>query len=236
MAEGALAASGLRRPCILAGTWGAGRRSDGSTYPTMKTKLLISAGALTLCLSAPTAWAQGSSFTTGRGLNGTDYLSPTFLYSNGDNLDYTGVGFRLNKTMHPSFDLIATTGFTRSERVAGARADSRDFDAGVRWHTNAGWGRPFVEATLGYNWWKYVGARDNSLTYAFATGVELQLTEKFSLAPLVGYSEATDYDDSGDFYGVLRTNCWLNDRWSVRVNFSFSEDGNGLGAGFAWAF
>ena len=202
----------------------------------MKTKLLISAVALTLCLSAPTALAQGSSFTTGRGLNGTDYLSPTYLYSNGDTLDYSGVGFRLNKTLRHDFDLIATTGFTRSQRVAGARADSRDFDAGVRWHTTTGWGRPFAEATLGYNWWKYGAARDNSFTYAFSTGVELQLTDKFSIAPLVGYADATAYDGGGDFYGVLRTNCWIADRWSIRVNFSFSEDGNGLGAGFAWAF
>ncbi len=203
----------------------------------MKTKLLLSAVVLALCAPAPAAFAQGStSLTTGRGLNGTDYISPTYLYSNGDNLDYSGVGFRLNKTLRHDFDLIATTGFTRSQRVAGARADSSDFDAGVRWHTTTGWGRPFAEATLGYNWWKYGATRDNSFTYAFSTGVELQLTDKFSIAPLVGYADATSYDGGGDFYGVLRTNLWLDDRWSIRVNFSVSEDGNGFGAGFAWAF
>ena len=202
----------------------------------MKTKLLIFAVTLALCTVSSTAFSQGSSLTTGRGLNGTDYISPTFLYSNGDTLDYSGVGFRLNKTLHPDFDLIVTTGFTRSQRVAGARAESSDFDAGVRWHTKAGWGRPFVEATLGYNWWKYGASRDSSFTYAFSTGVELQLTDKFSIAPLVGYADATAYNGGGDFYGVLRTNLWLNDRWSIRVNFAFSEDGHGIGAGFGWAF
>lgn len=200
----------------------------------MKTKLLLSAVLLALC--APAAFAQGSTLTTGRGLNGTDYISPTFLWSDNDTFDYTGVGFRLNKSVHPSFDFIATTGFSRSQRVAGARASSDDFDAGVRWHTVTGWGRPFVEATLGYNWWKYGAARDHSFTYALATGVELQLTDKFSIAPLVGYSDATAYPGGGDFYGVLRTNYWIDDRWSIRVNFSFTNDGHGLGAGFAWAF
>ena len=200
----------------------------------MKTKLLIS--ALALCMASSTAFSQGSSLTTGRGLNGTDYISPTFLWSDNDTFDYTGVGFRLNKTLHPDFDLIATTGFVRSQRVAGARAESSDFGAGVRWHTTTGWGRPFVEATLGYTWWKYGAARDQSFTYAFNTGVELQLTDKFSIAPLIGYADATSFNGSGDFYGVLRTNLWLNDRWSIRVNFSFSEDGHGIGAGFAWAF
>ena len=86
----------------------------------MKPKLLIFAVTLALCTVSSTAFSQGSSLTTGRGLNGTDYISPTFLYSNGDTLDYSGVGFRLNKTLHPDFDLIVTTGFTRSQRVAGA--------------------------------------------------------------------------------------------------------------------
>ena len=66
--------------------------------------------------------------------------------------------------------------------------------------------------------------------------MELQLTDKFSIAPLVGYADATAYNGGGDFYGVLRTNLWLNDRWSIRVNFAFSEDGHGIGAGFGWAF
>jgi len=35
---------------------------------------------------------------------------------------------------------------------------------------------------------------------------------------------------------VLRTNLWINHRWSIRVNVSVSEDGKGLGAGFAYGF
>jgi opacity protein-like surface antigen len=202
----------------------------------MKTKLLLSAVALALCAPAPAAFAQGHSFTTGRGLNGTDYVSPTYLWSNNDTFDYIGVGFRLNKSLRTDLDLIATAGFTRSQRVAGSRANSRDFDVGVRLHTTADWGRPFMEATVGYNWWKYAGFKDNSFTWAINAGAELQLTDKLSIAPLIGYADATEYGGSGDFYGVLRSNLWLNDRWSVRANFSYSEDGHGIGAGFAWAF
>jgi opacity protein-like surface antigen len=202
----------------------------------MKTKLLLSAVALALCAPAPAAFAQGHNFTSGRGLNGTDYVSPTYLWSNNDTFDYSGAGFRLNKSLRTDLDLIATAGFTRSQRVAGSRADSRDFDVGVRLHTTAEWGRPFMEATVGYNWWKYAGFKDNTFTWAINAGAELQLTDKLSIAPLVGYADATEYGGSGEFYGVLRTNLWINDRWSLRANFSYSEDGHGLGAGFAWAF
>ena len=197
---------------------------------------LVIAAVFALAASTLSVFAGGYSPTTGRGLNGTDYVSPTYLWSNNDTFDYSGVGFRLNKTLRTDLDLIATAGVTRSQRVAGSRANSRDFDVGVRLHTTAEWGRPFMEATVGYNWWKYAGFKDNSFTWAVNAGAEIQLTDKLSIAPLLGYADATEYGDGGDFYGVLRTNLWLNDRWSVRVNFSYSEDGHGIGAGVAWAF
>lgn len=205
----------------------------------MKTKLassLISAVVLALCASAPAVFAQGSSVTAGLGLNGTDYVSPTYLYSNGETLDYHGVGFRLNKTLRTDLDLIATAGFTRSQSLGGTRAKSRDLDVGLRLHTAVEWGRPFCEVTIGYNWWDFGGFDDNSFTYAINAGAEFLLSDRLSIAPLVGYADATEYGGNGEFYGVLRTNFWLNDRWSVRLNFSYGDDTFGVGAGVAWAF
>lgn len=196
----------------------------------------VTATALALVASTLSLFAGGYNPTTGRGLNGTDYVSPTYLYSNGETLDYHGFGFRLNKTLRADLDLIATAGFTRSQRLGGTRADSRDLDVGLRLHTTVDWGRPFCEVTIGYNWWDFGGFDDNSFTYAINAGAEFQLTDKLSIAPLVGYADATEYGDSGEFYGVLRTNLWLNDRWSVRVNVSYGDDTFGVGAGVAWAF
>ncbi len=190
-----------------------------------------------LCALAATLSAQSG--TPGRGLNGTNYFSPTYLYSDikdGPPDYYHGLGLRYNQVLAPRFDLIVTGALLQSDRVGGARAKQRDFDAGVRWHTDLGQARPFVEATVGGVWFEYAGFKDNSFTYAVGVGAEFQVTPAFTVAPMLGYSDATDFSDSGDAFLVVRTNWWLNSRWSVRVNVSISEDGRGLGAGVAYGF
>lgn len=201
-----------------------------------KLNLRFLAGVVALLALAASAFGQSSA---GRGLNGTNYLSPTFLYSKIDDGPpdyYQGLGLRYNQVLAPRFDLIITGGISQSERFAGSRAKNTGIDAGVRWHTDIGTMRPFVEATIGYSWFDFASFEDSSFTYAAGIGAEFQVTGNLSLAPMIGYSDATDYPDSGDAFVVLRSNYWLNDRWSIRINVSIDEDGPGLGAGFAYAF
>lgn len=196
------------------------------------------AGAIALLLAASVA-AQTGGAAGGRGLNGTNYISPTFLYSDledGPPDSYRGIGLRYNQAFRSNFDLIVTGSITRSDRVAGSRAKQTGLDVGVRWHTDIGSARPFVEATVGGTWWDYAGFSDNSFTYAAGVGAEFQVTGPLSIAPMLGYSDAPDFPGSGDAFVVVRTNYWINSRWSVRVNFSVSEDSRGLGAGVAYAF
>lgn len=198
--------------------------------------LLAAAAALLLAISAS---AQSGGAAGGRGLNGTNYLSPTFLYSDlqdGPPDSASGFGLRYNQAWRSNFDLIVTGSITQTDRVGGSRVKQSGLDVGLRWHTDIGTARPFVEATIGGTWWDYAGFSDNSFTYAVGVGAEFQLTGPLSIAPLVGYSDATDFPGGGDAFVVLRTNYWLNERWSVRVNFSVSEDSRGLGAGVAYAF
>ncbi|HYC72998.1 MAG TPA: hypothetical protein VEB66_17435 [Opitutaceae bacterium] len=205
--------------------------------PKFSLRFLL-ADVVTLAALAVSALGQGS-MPAGRGLNGTNYLSPTYLYSRIDDGPpdaYHGFGLRYNQVLAPRFDLIVTGSVSRSERFAGSRARQTGFDAGVRWHTDIGSARPFVEATIGGTWFDFGGFEDNSFTYAAGLGAEFQVTGNFSLAPMIGYSDATDFPDSGDAFLVLRSNYWLNERWSIRVNVSIDEDGPGLGAGVAWAF
>lgn len=201
-----------------------------------KLNLRFLAGAAALLALAASAFGQSSG---GRGLNGTNYLSPTYLYSKIDDGPpdyYHGLGLRYNQVLAPRFDLIITGSITQSERFAGSRAKNTGLDAGVRWRADIETMRPFVEATIGYSWFDFANFEDSSFTYAAGIGAEFQVTGNLSLAPMVGYSDATDYPDSGDAFVVLRSNYWLNDRWSIRINVSIDEDGPGLGAGFAYAF
>jgi hypothetical protein len=203
-----------------------------------KLNLRLLAGVAALLALAASAFGQ-STMPAGRGLNGTNYLSPTYLYSKIDDgpPDYFhGLGLRYNQVLAPQFDLILTGSITRSQSLAGGRAKNSGLEGGVRWHTDIGSMRPFVEATIGYTWFDFGGFEDSSFTYAAGFGAEFQVTGNLSLAPMVGYSDATEYPDSGDAFVVLRSNYWLNDRWSIRVNISMDEDGPGLGAGFAYAF
>lgn len=203
-----------------------------------KLNLRLLAGVAALLALAASAFGQ-STMPAGRGLNGTNYLSPTYLYSKIDDgpPDYFhGLGLRYNQVLAPQFDLILTGSITRSQSLAGGRAKNSGLEGGVRWHTDIGSMRPFVEATIGYTWFDFGGFEDSSFTYAAGFGAEFQVTGNLSLAPMVGYSDATEYSDSGDAFVVLRSNYWLNDRWSIRVNISMDEDGPGLGAGFAYAF
>lgn len=201
------------------------------------TRRLVTVAVAALCALAATLSAQTGA--TGRGLNGATYFSPTYLYTDIDDGPpdhYSGLGLRYNRALGPRFDLIVTGALLRSDRIAGRRAKQRDFDAGVRWHTDLGTARPFVEATVGGVWFDFAGFDDHSFTYAAGVGAEFQVTPAFSVAPLLGYSDATGFSGDGDAFLVVRTNWWLNRRWSVRVNVSVSEDGKGLGAGFAYGF
>ncbi len=209
-------------------------RPDMNTKPTRR---FVTVAIAALCALAATLSAQTG--PAGRGLNGTNYFSPTYLYSDIDDGPpdyYHGLGLRYNQALGPRFDLIVTGSLLQSDRVAGARAKQRGFDAGVRWHTDLGQARPFVEATVGGVRFEYAGFKDSSFTYAVGAGAEFQVTPAFSVAPLIGWSDATDFGDNGDAFLVLRTNLWINHRWSIRVNVSVSEDGKGLGAGFAYGF
>lgn len=197
------------------------------------------AGIAALLALATSASAQSGTMPAGRGLNGTNYLSPTFLYSwtdDGPPDSAHGFGLRYNQVLASKFDLIVTASAIQSDRIAGSRVRATGIDVGVRWHTEIGVARPFVEATIGNAWFKYAGFKEDSTTFDAGLGAEFQLTGPFSIAPMVGYSRTTEVPDTGDFFLVLRTNYWLNQRWSVRVNVSIDEDGTGLGAGFAYGF
>jgi hypothetical protein len=213
-------------------------------FKLLKNLLISAAAALSLAAFAradvPLEQEPLQSTTpVGQGLLGQQYASLTYTYLDLDAPahadDYT---LGLNQPLNAGLDAIFSYDYTRSGRIAGGRATEHDLLAGLRAFSNHyTWGKPFVEASVGYSWQKFGGAKDDSFAWGLGVGAELQLAPAFTLTPTIKYADAPDLAGSGTWIYAVKANYWIDSQWSVVAGISRDDDHtNGFTVGTNFRF
>lgn len=169
-----------------------------------------------------------STTPVGQGLLGQQYASLTYSYVDLDaptHADEYNFGF--NQPLNAGLDGIFSYDYTRTGEIAGNRASQHALLAGLRAFSNHySWGKPYVEASAGFAWQKFAGAKDNSFVWGVGVGAEFQLAPAFTVTPTIGYADAPDLAGSGTWTYGVKANYWIDSQWSVTGGISRDDDHN----------
>jgi hypothetical protein len=157
--------------------------------------------------TAPAPLSSGSP-----GLLGQTYAGLTYSYVHLDAapVNADSYGFEYNQPLNPGFDAVFNYDWSQSGVVAGNRAREQQLAAALRAFTAQGWGTPYVEAGVGYDWLRFAGARDSSFLWIAGAGVEFQTNTALTVTPFVRYEQANGYADNHEVSYGVKANYWLS--------------------------
>ncbi len=187
----------------------------------LKSLLISAVAAAGLATSAfaggdepnPPAAAPAAARSSGTpGLLGQTYAGLTYSYVDlrAAPVNADSYGFEYNQPLNPGFDAVFNYDWSQSGVVAGDRAHEQQLAATLRAFTAQGWGRPYVEAGVGYDWLKFAGTKDSSFLWIAGAGVEFDVLPALTLAPFVRYEQANGYADNHDLNYGVKANYWLS--------------------------
>ena len=186
--------------------------------------------AATLLGFAATVRAQDPVPVTGSmGLLGQTYAGLNYSYVNLDNspTNADSFGFEYNQSLNTGLDGILTYDWTQTGVVAGDRVNGQTIGAALRaFSTSYSWGKPYVEAGVGYTRVKYAGTRESSIAWEVAVGSEFQVTAKTTVTPYVQYSDAPDLAGASTWDFGVKGNYWVNSKWAVTAGISMDDSKN----------
>lgn len=192
---------------------------------TLKSLLLVAAAAFGLAASAradgnpPTAAAAD-------GLLGLTYAGLSYSYQSLDRspVNADSYGFEYNQPLNPGFDAVFNYDWTQAGLLAGDRAHEQNLAAALRaFGTSQSWGKPYLEAGIGYDWMKFAGARDHSFEWIAGAGIEFQAAPALTITPFVRYTRTNGYADKNTAdYGV-KANYWVTRQWAVTGGISRND-------------
>lgn len=202
--------------------------------PTIKTLMLATALALGLGANAraddslsaqpPADVAAGS-----LSLLGQSYGTLTYSYINLDDTSTHGDSytFEVNQPLTFGLDGVFAYDFTQSGVIAGSRVKQHTLSAALRaFSTSFNWGKPYVEAGVGYAWARYAGNRDNSFLWEIAAGAEFQVAPRTTVTPYVQYVDVPDLAGSGVWNFGVRGSYWIDSSWAVTAGFEVDDEQN----------
>jgi opacity protein-like surface antigen len=210
----------------------------------LKKTILVAAASLGLAAAAPaaeeptTAAATPSLASAPNGLLGQNYagLSYAWLDLHDSPVNAASYGFEYNQALNPGFDAVFNYDWTQSGVVAGDRAHEQLLAAALRaFSTSQPWGRPYLEAGIGYDWARFAGVRDHSFVWTAAGGVEFQAAPELTVTPFVRYNRTNGYADKDTVTYGVKGNYWVTRQWAVtaQLDRNDSQDmGYKLGANF----
>lgn len=203
--------------------------------PTIKALMLATALALGLGATvraddSPAAQPAADASAAGNlSLLGQTYGTLTYSYINLDETSthadsYT---FEVNQPLTFGIDGVFAYDFTQSGVIAGSRVKQHTLSAALRaFSTSYNWGKPYVEAGVGYAWARYAGSRDNSFVWEVAAGAEFQLSPRATVTPYVQYVDAPDLAGSGVWNFGVRGSYWIDSSWAVTAGFEVDDEQN----------
>ncbi|MSU47325.1 MAG: hypothetical protein EXS42_09460 [Lacunisphaera sp.] len=177
-------------------------------------KTLILAAVVPLGLATSARAADTPVPVSGNmGLLGQTYASLTYSYLNLDRspTHADSYGFDYNQSLNTGLDGILSYNITQAGLVAGARFNQQMIGGALRaFNTSHAWGKPYVEAGVGYAWTKFAGSKDNSVVWSVTAGAELQIAPAFTVTPFVSYVDAPDLTSSGTWNFGVKANYWVD--------------------------
>ena len=189
---------------------------------TLKSLLLLAAAAFGLAASAradgnPTT-ASATATASADGLLGLTYAGLSYSYRSLDSspVNADSYGFEYNQPLNPGFDAVFNYDWTQAGLIAGDRAHEQNLTAALRaFSTSQSWGKPYLEAGIGYDWMKFAGARDHSFAWIAGAGIEFQAAPALTITPFVRYTRTNGYADKNTAdYGV-KANYWVTRQWAL---------------------
>ncbi len=204
---------------------------------TLKSRLLLAALAFGLSASARAGEGPTAATTTAEGpmapalslgLLGQTYAGLTYSHINLDGapVNADSYGLEYNWALNPGFDAVFNYDWAQSGLVAGERAREQTLTAALReFITTQRWGKPYVEAGIGYDWAKkFAGVKDRSFVWLVAAGVEFQAAPALTITPFVRYTRTDGYDDEDTVNYGVKANYWVTRQWAVTGGIDRSDD------------
>ena len=203
--------------------------------PTIKTLMLATALALGLGAqvraddSLPARPAADVPAAGDLSLLGQTYGTLTYSYINLDGTSTHGDSytFEVNQPLTFGLDGVFAYDFTQSGVIAGSRVKQHTLSAALRaFSASYNWGKPYVEAGVGYAWARYAGNRDDSFVWEVAAGAEFRISPRATVTPYVQYVDAPDLAGSGVWNFGVRGSYWIDSSWAVTAGFEVDDDQN----------
>lgn len=196
----------------------------------MKQTILIKSllAAASLLGFAATVQAQDPLPTSGSmGLLGQTYAGLEYSHINLHNapVNAENFGFEYNQALNTGLDGLLTYDLGQTGLHLSERAKQQTLGGALRaFSTSYSWGKPFVEAGVGYTWTKSAGIKENSFVWEVAVGSEFQIAPKATVTPYVRYSDAPDLAGSGTWNYGVKANYWVTSQWSVTAGINYDDD------------
>ena len=185
-------------------------------------KFLVLVAAASLGFAASARAVQGATApdapATSLGLLGQTYAGLDYSRINLNNspVNADRYSFEYNQPLNHGFDAVFNYDWTQSGFFATDRAHEQSLATALRaFSLSQAWGKPYVEAGLGYDWTRFAGARDHSFAWIGGAGVEFQAAPALTVTPFVRYIRTNGYADKNTAdYGV-KANYWLTRQWAL---------------------
>jgi len=221
-------------PCVVF-AWVSVRpvRVDPNIRTNMKlknkiTSIILAAAALGLTVSAHAADpAPAAPAADPLGLLGQTYagLSYSFINLHNAPVNADSYGFEYNQPLNTGFDAVFNYDWTQSGVVAGDRAREQALSAALRaFSLSYSWGKPYVDAGLGYDWTRFAGVKDHSFAWIGEAGVEFQVAPAVSVTPYVRYSLTKGFDEQDNVNYGVKANYWVTKQLAVTAGLDRNND------------
>lgn len=197
-------------------------------------KILSLAAALVLGLGSAhadsTLPADASTLPAdSQGLLGQVYGNLTYSYINLDNTSThaDAYNFELNKPLSFGLDGFLGYEYAQSGVFGGSRVKSNIVDGGLRaFSSHYNWGKPYVEAGVGYAWTRYAGNKDNSFVWEAAVGAEFQVARNATVTPYIQFVDTPDLGGDNTWNFGVKGNYWVQSNWAVTAGFQYDDNHN----------
>lgn len=200
---------------------------------SIKSLILVSALALGLGVAARAddalPAAQTAPVTGNVGLLGQVYGTLTYSYINLDATSVHADNYRLavNQPLAFGLDGVLSYDYTHTGDIAGSPMRQHTLGGALRaFSTSYNWGKPYVEAGVGFTTARYSGNGDDSYVWEVAGGIEFQVAPATTVTPYIQYMDAPDLPGDGQWKFGVKANHWVNSQAAVTAGVERDDDQN----------
>lgn len=133
--------------------------------------------------------------------------------------------FEMNQPLAFGLDGVFAYDYAQTGAIGGSRLRQHELSTALRAFSNSfNWGKPYVEAGVGYAWNRFAGASDNSFLWGVAAGTEFQVASSATLTPYVQYADTPDLTSEGIWNFGVRGSYWVDTQWAVTAGLERNDE------------